>query len=74
MDKNFMTERQAAEYLSVSTSFLRQSRARDAHVEGPPFVRLGRAIRYSRAAVDRWVEANAVSLASRGASTAAESE
>lgn len=71
MDKNFMTERQAAEYLSVSTSFLRQSRARDAHVEGPPFVRLGRAIRYSRVAVDRWVEVNTVLLASQDVNTSA---
>ena len=28
--------------------------------EGPPFIRIGRAVRYSRRAVTAWIEANTV--------------
>jgi excisionase family DNA binding protein len=57
MDRNLITEAEAAEYLSVSRNFLAERRC---HGNGPPFVRLGRAIRYSKAALDRWVDTNTV--------------
>lgn len=57
------TEREAANYLAVSTQFLRLSRHygnRPGHAEGPIWVRLGggRAIRYLKADLDAWLIAH----------------
>jgi excisionase family DNA binding protein len=50
MREHLNTE-QAAEYLGVSESWLAGSRVRG---DGPPFYRLGRAVRYIRSALDAW--------------------
>ena len=54
------TEAQAAEYLSISRSLLRQSRMngfREGRLSGPPFIRLGsRSIRYLKEDLDQWLE------------------
>jgi hypothetical protein len=50
-----LTEQEAAHYLNVSRSFLAQGRMKGGD-NYPPFIRLGRAIRYSLAALDAWLE------------------
>jgi excisionase family DNA binding protein len=50
---HLLTEDQAAAYLGLVPNTLAKWRMRG---EGPPFVRVGRLIRYDRTAIDRWVE------------------
>ena len=51
---------EAARYIGMSDSWLRQSRMAD-RTDGPPFFRAGtRAIRYRRADLDRWLESRLV--------------
>ncbi len=45
--------REAAAILKVSLSWLAKARMRD---EGPPFIRIGRCIRYSNVALFRWLK------------------
>lgn len=45
LSKKLLTERETAQYLNVSASWLRCSRA-ERNPSSPPFIRLGRAIRY----------------------------
>jgi predicted DNA-binding transcriptional regulator AlpA len=47
-----MTEREAAAYLKVSAKRLANGRV---YGDGPDFVKLGRSVRYERAALDRWI-------------------
>lgn len=52
-------EPEAAQYISMSPSFLRQSRMdgiREHRTPGPPFVKVGRAIRYLVEDLDAWLE------------------
>jgi len=56
-----MSEADAACYLGVSRSTLRQGRmdgGREKHAGSPIFVRLGRKIIYLRDDLDRWLESN----------------
>ena len=56
--KRCLTEAEAASYLSLSQSFLRQARMngpRENRTPGPPFVRLGRAVRYLTRDLDAWL-------------------
>jgi hypothetical protein len=48
-------EKDASVYIGMSVSFLRKSRMENPN-PGPPFLRLGRAIRYRVADLDRWLE------------------
>lgn len=53
-----LTERDAATYVGMSRQFLRKSRldgAREDHTPGPPFIRLGRSIRYAIDDLDAWI-------------------
>ena len=52
----WLTE-EAAEFARVSTRTLQRKRAEG---EGPPFIRLGRFVRYLPADVRQWVEQNRV--------------
>jgi len=57
-----LTEEEAAQYICVSRSFLRQSRMngdRLGHAPGPRFVRAGRMIRYPLKFLDEWLEQHA---------------
>jgi excisionase family DNA binding protein len=47
-----LTPKEAADYLRVSDSWLAKARMRG---DGPPFVRIGRSIRYSEAALVQWM-------------------
>jgi len=58
-----MSEIEAAIYIKMSRSFLRQDRMngiRHNRTPGPRFVRIGRAIRYLKDDLDKWLEAHAV--------------
>jgi excisionase family DNA binding protein len=48
-----LTDVEVAEYLRVSLATVRRWRAEGT---GPPWFRAGRAIRYSRRALDEWIE------------------
>jgi predicted DNA-binding transcriptional regulator AlpA len=45
--------KETAAFLKVSLSWLAKARATN---EGPPFVRIGRCVRYSKAALLRWIK------------------
>lgn len=52
---------EAAEYLGVSESYLRQSRCRNTTVtDAPPFVKFGKTVRYVVADLDAWLAAHRV--------------
>ena len=55
-----LTEEDAARYLSVSRAFLTASRLRDRRCDGPPFVKIGRAVRYLLADLDAFLAARRV--------------
>lgn len=57
--KKALTEAETATYISMSQSFLRQARMngdRVGRTPGPPFLRIGRAIRYLREDLDTWLD------------------
>jgi len=58
MTQRALKEPEAAQYLSMSASFLRQSRMdgmRENRTPGPPFVKIGRAVRYLVDDLDAWL-------------------
>jgi len=60
MDKRVFTEIETAAYLGMSRSYLRQSRMegnRDNRTPAPPFIRIGRSIRYLKEDLDLWLDA-----------------
>jgi predicted DNA-binding transcriptional regulator AlpA len=48
-----MTPNEAAEILKVSLSWLAKARMRG---DGPPYIRVGRSIRYAEAALIQWMK------------------
>ena len=50
-----LTPKEAAHLLKVSESWLAKARMRG---DGPPFIKIGRAIRYSEAALLQWMKAH----------------
>lgn len=53
---NVLDEKQAAPYIGVSASYLRQSRQRNATVEGPPWVKVGRRVVYLVSDLDDYLQ------------------
>ena len=54
-----LTEQQAAHYLSMSRSFLRQGRMngdRENRTPTPPYYKIGRSVRYKISDLDTWLE------------------
>ncbi|PIU25965.1 MAG: DNA-binding protein [Candidatus Aquicultor secundus] len=54
-----VNEKDAAKYIGMSVSFLRQARCDGPtanRTPGPVFLRLGRAIRYRTEDLDKWLE------------------
>jgi len=47
-------DREAADYIGMSETWLRQQRCHGAPGQ-PPYIRIGRSIRYLRADLDRWL-------------------
>ena len=48
-----LTPKEAAELLKVSLSWLAKARMRG---DGPPFIKVGRAVRYTEAALHLWMK------------------
>ena len=58
-----LTEKEAAKYIRMSRSFLRQDRMngyRTGRTRGPVYMKLGRSIRYRRQDLDEWLTNNSV--------------
>jgi len=58
-----VNEKVAARYIGMSVPFLRQSRmgdARENRTPGPPYLKLGRSIRYLIEDLDAWLTAHRV--------------
>lgn len=53
---------QAGEFLGLSQNWLAKLRMRG---DGPTFIRLGRKVRYSRADLEKWIEAGRASSTSQ---------
>ena len=59
--KRFLSEREAAEYLNLSRSFLRKSRMDGTlprHTPGPAWSKAGRKVLYSVDDLERWTRQN----------------
>ena len=62
-EQRALSEAQAATYINMSRSFLRQDRMngpREGRTPGPRFIRIGCRIRYLKDDLDSWLESNAV--------------
>ena len=56
---DILNEPEAAKYIGMSRSFLRQDRMngqRDKHTAGPAWLKIGRSIRYLKSDLDEWLE------------------
>jgi predicted DNA-binding transcriptional regulator AlpA len=54
-----LSEKEASQYICMSRSFLRQARMdgnRENRTPAPPFIKIGRAVRYLREDLDTWLE------------------
>lgn len=57
--KRALTEIEASEYIGMSRSFLRQSRMdgnRESRTPAPPFIKIGRSVRYLLEDLDSWLD------------------
>ncbi len=55
-----LTELEAAKYIGMSRSYLAQARMdgeRANRTPAPPFIKIGRSVRYLREDLDRWLDA-----------------
>lgn len=52
-----LREADAARYIGCSVSFLRASRLKKARTDGPAFIRIGKAIRYTIPDLDAFIDA-----------------
>ena len=58
MAKAAFTEKETAEYISMSRSYLRQSRMdgdRKNRTPAPPWLKIGRIVRYLKEDLDQWL-------------------
>lgn len=65
--KNIFTERETAEYIGMSRSFLRQDRMngiRENRTLGPKFLKIGRSVRYLKEDLDNWLDQRRINRAS----------
>lgn len=54
-----LTELEAANYIGMSRSFLAQARMdgnRQKRTPAPPFIKIGRSVRYLREDLDKWLD------------------
>ena len=52
-DQDLMTSKEAAAFLRLSLSWLAKARMAG---EGPPFMKFGKSVRYSKRALVRWMQ------------------
>lgn len=60
-DKRVLTEQETSHYIGMSRSFLRQSRMeglRKNRTQAPPFIKIGRAVRYFKEDLDLWLDSH----------------
>ena len=61
IQRELLGEKEAAEYLGISLATLRRYRYRiGGRTDGPPIVKIGRAVRYARSDLDRFIKAQRV--------------
>ena len=66
-ERHCLTTAEAASYIYMSQSWLRQRRmtgSLEGQRQSPPFVRIGRAVRYRRVDLDRWLASQVESICS----------
>jgi predicted DNA-binding transcriptional regulator AlpA len=59
INKRALSEKETSEYIGMSRSFLRQSRMegnRATRTPAPPFLKIGRSVRYLREDLDNWLD------------------
>lgn len=59
VEKRAYTEQETAVYIGMSRSFLRQARMegqRKNRTIAPPFIKIGRAVRYLKEDLDNWLD------------------
>lgn len=61
MERILLSEKEAAEYIGISISLLRQARRgcfkdQPNRIQAPPYIKLGRIIRYKITDIDKWIE------------------
>lgn len=61
--QNTFTSSEAAFYIGLTESYLRQQRSQG-NPDQPPYLRIGRTIRYRRSDLDDWLEAHRCEVAS----------
>lgn len=55
--QRLLTTREAAAWLGMSEHWLKTSRFRP-ELDGPPFIKIGRAVRYDTADLNKWLDAH----------------
>lgn len=55
IDSPTLKDPEAAHYIGMSESWLRQSRMRG-NPEAPPYIKIGKAVRYLRSDLDAWLQ------------------
>lgn len=61
LEKRVYTEQETAAYIGMSRSFLRQARMegpRKNRTVAPPFIKIGRAVRYLKEDLDCWLDSH----------------
>jgi len=64
MNKNIFNEKEAANYIGVSVSYLQHDRCDgfvDGRTPGPDYLKIGKRVRYRKDDLDRWLESHKVS-------------
>jgi excisionase family DNA binding protein len=54
----YMDDKQAAEFTNLSPSYLRKLRVNGG---GPPFIKIGRMVRYNRDDIQAWLKSRTIS-------------
>ena len=65
INNHVLTDPEAAQYIGMSISFLRQSRmdgARLNRTQGPIYLKIGRSVRYKKDDLDAWLDEHRVQL------------
>ncbi|MBU3019032.1 helix-turn-helix domain-containing protein [Paraglaciecola agarilytica] len=58
-DKRVLSEIETSQYIGMSRSYLRQARMegnRDNRTPAPPFIKIGRSVRYLKEDLDNWLD------------------
>lgn len=58
MERRLLSDKEAARYIGFSAIFLRKSRSEGnlpGRTSAPPYIKIGRSVRYDVADLDRWI-------------------